>query len=114
MCPLPTNEERDENRFHPNVTENPSGGLLRRPDIRRIPGGYLPSGERVLYPGLVLGMSQVKEEKTGRGSFFLDFWPKNSLKIRQNTVYLFNYDVPENLLIKQRQSLKNLLNPQPL
>ena len=36
MCPLPTNERRDENQFRPDVTENPSGGLLRRPDIRRI------------------------------------------------------------------------------
>ena len=33
------------------VTENPSGGLLRRADIRRISGGYPPSRNRVLPPG---------------------------------------------------------------
>ena len=31
-----------------DVTENPSGGLLRRADIRRISAGYPPSGKRVL------------------------------------------------------------------
>ena len=37
---FPTNEERDENRFHPDVMENPSRGLLRRPDIRPPESGF--------------------------------------------------------------------------
>ena len=37
-----------------DVTENPSGGLLRRADIRirRISGGYPPSRKRVFPPGV--------------------------------------------------------------
>ena len=39
-----------------DVTENPSGGLLRRADIRRIPGGYPPSRNRVLPLVILMGV----------------------------------------------------------
>ena len=44
VCPkrqFPTNEERDENRFHPDVTENPSGERVLAPVIKQTYAGAL-------------------------------------------------------------------------
>ena len=36
--------------FHPDFTENPSGGLLRGPDIRPLESGFWPQAEEVVDP----------------------------------------------------------------
>ena len=71
MCPqrqFPTNEERDENRFHPDVTENPPGGLHRRPDIRPPESGFWPQSE--------FDMIRIQHLKENQIQIFLD-WVRN-------------------------------------
>merc|ERR1711911_98176 len=56
LPPVPTNGERDARALIRDVTENPSGGLLRSPDIRRISAlrktGFGGSACRVTAQGL--------------------------------------------------------------
>ena len=47
LLPVPTNGERDAPALIRDVTENPSGGLLRSPDIRRVSAGYPPGIRRI-------------------------------------------------------------------